>query len=81
MYWINSYEGKSRLYGTSWLAARLLALDRHIAGRWEVDTYYRFRHYGWPLYFRHSRISQVQNTSIQSSTPVDDLLPQRRKLQ
>lgn len=78
MYWMSNYDGKTRAFGHSWLASRILGLDRSFLGRWEVDTYFKFKHYGWPLYYRHNQIQQVQNTSASSSN-ADSLLPPRRK--
>ena len=47
-----SYDG----IGSNRIGGRILALDRKYMSQFEVDTYYRFKHWGAPFYYKPRKI-------------------------
>lgn len=55
MYFGHTYERMKKYdgVGTKDWVSRVLGADRWYLGQWEVDTYYKGKHYGVPYYFKY----------------------------
>jgi hypothetical protein len=59
MYFFHNYESKPKYdgIGKNKILGRILAVDRQYLSRWEVESYYKYKHYGYPYYFKHPKIA------------------------
>lgn len=68
-YFLHNYEKTLKMdgIGQNRLLGRYFAWDRRAMGQWEVETYYQFKHYGFPYYVTTPKLKTQKG--VKESSP------------